>query len=275
MGLKTPKASSWQGQVFLMELRKLIAYRVDFWVNFIGQIFLSLTIAYFLWLSIFQSSGTTEINGKNIQYMIFYYLIVPLIFRVQQGQGIGYFSRDIYEGTLSKYLLYPMNVFKFKLSTYGANSFFFLLQLFLVLIIYNIFFYDPAIYQFSILNLLAFILAIFVATLSFFYYFTIGELLAFWFDNTWSIGVISRFITSFFGGVYIPLSFFPEWSQSLLKYTPFPYMIDFPLQALVGALSLQEFGFQLFISIAWMLAFKFLCMSIWLKGQYKYSGVGI
>jgi ABC-type uncharacterized transport system permease subunit len=83
----------------------MITYRADFWVNFFGQTLFSLTIAYFLWKSIFTSSNVTQMNGYNIEGMIFYYLIVPLIFRIQQGQGIGFISREIYDGSLNKYLL--------------------------------------------------------------------------------------------------------------------------------------------------------------------------
>ncbi|MBT4793133.1 MAG: hypothetical protein HON90_16290 [Halobacteriovoraceae bacterium] len=266
---------NWLGQVFLMELRNLIAYRADFWVNFFGQTFFSLVVAYFLWASVFEYSGQTTINGFTIQKMIFYYLMVPLIFRIQQGHGIGFLSKEIYDGNLNKFLLYPINVYSYKLMTYLATSSFYLLQLFLILLIYNLFFYDPQIYSFSLYNLIRFSFVIVLVSISFFYLYSITELLAFWFDNIWSLGVILRFTSSFLGGALIPLTFFPTSAQTILQYTPFPYLIDFPMQTLQGTLSTESFLSNALIATGWLLVFRFISTLIWKQGQYKYTGIGI
>lgn len=262
-------------QVFLMELRKLVAYRADFWANFVGQTFFSLIIAYYLWMSIFSYAQSSTLQGHNLQYMIFYYLMVPLIFRIQQGESIGFMAREIYEGGLNKYLLYPIDYFEYKLATYLANAFFYFLQLLLILLIYNIFFYDPNIYTFSIVNLILFFIAILMATLCFFYLFAIAELMAFWFDNTWSLGVLLRFLVSFLGGALIPLSFFPTWTNDFLYFTPFPYLIDFPMNSLLGSISMSAFLKNIFISFCWLVVFKLLSTYVMNKGKYSYSGVGI
>lgn len=266
---------SWSLQVFFMELRKLITYRADFWVNFFGQVFFSLTIAYFLWTSIFEYTKSETMNGFSINDMVFYYLVAPLIFRIQQGQGIGFISREIYEGGLSKYLLYPISYFIFKMSAYLAHSFFFLLQLLLILLAYNIFFHDPEVFNFSFVNLLLFLFAISMATTCFFFMFTLSEFLAFWFDNVWSLGVIVRFGTSFLGGALLPLHFFPGWAQQLLSYTPFPYLIDFPVQALKGTVSTAMFVDKFIILLVWNLVFILISAAIWKRGNYQYTGVGI
>lgn len=262
-------------QVFFMELRKLITYRSDFWVNFMGQTFFSLVIAYYLWESIFEQTGSDSMQGYTLQGMVFYYLMAPLIFRIQQGQGIGFASREIYDGQLSKYLLYPVDFYCYKFAGYFAYSFFYIIQLFLILFLYNCFFYDPSIYQFSLWGTIAFLIAMIEASLMFYFLFSITEFLAFWFDNIWSLGVILRFGTSFLGGGLIPLKFFPEWANQLLSYTPFPYMINFPLNSLTASIESQEFLKSFFISGAWTIGFFFVARQLWKKGQYKYTGVGI
>lgn len=265
----------WMIQVFLMESRKLITYRADFWVNFLGLTFFALTIAYYLWDSIFTSANKEIMSGFTMQSMIFYYLSIPLIYRIQQGQGIGFISREIYDGSLNKYLLYPINIYQFKQATYLAVSFFYLIQFFIVMLIYNIFFYNSDVYQFNILNILTFIFVVFISTFLFFYLFTLCEFMAFWFDNIWSLAVILRFITSFLGGAFIPLVFFPDWTQGLLQYTPFPYLIDFPFRVFVGKMEFSLILKNLLISCIWLFVFRFLSKIIWKKGQYKYTGVGI
>ncbi len=266
---------NWSWHVFLMELRTLIAYRSDFWVNFIGQTFFSILIAYFLWKSIFTSNQVEVMQGFTIQGMVFYYLMAPLIFRIQQGKGIGFISREIYDGNLNKYLLYPINVFRYKIMVYLAHSSFFLVQLFIILFLYQSFFYNTHIYQFSFVNILYFISIVLMACLTFFYLFSSVEFMAFWHDNIWSLGVILRFFTSFLGGALIPLKFFPEWAQTLVSFTPFPYLIDFPMQALLGNLSFYDFIQKIGITLLWLLAFRFLAIFVWNRGKFVYTGVGI
>jgi ABC-2 type transport system permease protein len=262
-------------KVFSLEMRRLITYRSDFWVNFFGQIFFSLVVAYFLWSSIFQSSQTETINGYTIQSMIFYYLVAPLIFRIQQGTGIGFISREIYDGGLNKYLIYPLNYYQYKLATYLANSIFIFFQLIILVIVYNLFFYDPTIYSFDILNTIGFMVIILISSISFFYLFSIFEFMAFWFDNIWSLAVILRFLTSFLGGVLIPLKLFPIWAQTVLYYTPFPYFIDFPMNTFLGNITLSDYLSNLLILLIWLFIFRFLSILTWNKGNYSYTGIGI
>ena len=268
--------TGWPYQVFLMEIRKLFAYRADFWVNFFGQTLFSLVIAYYLWGSIFSYSGKEVLNGYDQHTMIFYYLVAPLIYRIQQGQGIGFASRDIYQGSLNKYLLYPLDFIRYKKSTYFANSTFFLFQLLFILCIYQIFFSRADIFEFNILSSIYFVISIYMATQIYFYLSLICELLAFWYDNIWSLSVTVRFLSSFLGGALIPLSFFPDWSHKILYYTPFPYLIDFPVRLLRNEVILVEDLFlKAFIAISWIFIFKGISLLLWNKGKYQYSGVGI
>lgn len=261
--------------IFLMELRKIITYRSDFWINFIGRTFFTITLAYYLWDSIFSSLDVKELNGYSIDKMILYYLFAPLVFRIQQGSDIGTMSKEIYEGGLNKFLLYPMSFYAFKLTTYITHSFFYLLQLILIIGIYEIFFHNPVIFTMTSIKVLMFMPAILLCSLCYFLMTSIVELIAFWADNIWSLNVIIRFVVAFFGGVFIPLSFFPESFIDIINLTPFPYLINFPMQILTGSISVLAFTYSISILIAWCLAFAVISATVWNRGKYKYTGVGI
>jgi ABC-2 type transport system permease protein len=266
---------NWILQVYLMELRKLITYRADFWVNFIGRTFFTLVIAYYLWLAIFEARGVDTLKGFTMNKMVLYYLMVPIIFRMQQGETIGAISREIYDGSLNKYLLYPLNYYQYKITTYLANSTFYLLQMIFLLVVYNLFLYDPTVYQFSIANSIMFLVTMLFACLAYFALNSITEMVAFWADNIWSLGVIIRFFSSFLGGGMIPLAFFPGWAQEALNYTPFPYLISLPVNILLGSVSATAFLQGIGILVFWFLFFMFISNLLWNKGKYKYTGVGI
>lgn len=269
------KISKWPFQVYGMELRKIITYRADFWINFIGQTIFSIIIAYFLWVAIFEAKDVSEMQGFTLNKIIFYYLIVPIVFRIQQGETIGGISREIYEGSLNKYILYPINFFKYKIITYLAHSTFFFAQLCLIMSIYLLFFETENFYSFSIIDFLLFTVLIFFSTLCYFSLNAISELIAFWADNIWSLGVIIRFMVKFLGGAMIPLVFFPTLLQDALEYTPFPYIIHFPMKVFFGEYSQVEYFQNLFILNLWTCAFLIITRFIWNKGKLQYTGVGI
>jgi ABC-2 type transport system permease protein len=261
--------------IYFMELRKLITYRADFWINFLGQTVFSILIAFYLWTSIFESQGVDTINGFTLNKIFFYYLIVPIVFRLQQGETIGAISGDIYEGRLNKFLLYPLSFYLYKIATYLAHSSFFIFQLFALTIIYSVFFDTKNEVNFTFINLFLFVIVLIVSSITYFFLNSITELLAFWADNIWSLGVVTRFMTSFFGGAIIPISFFPQWALSILDYTPFPYMINFPMKVFFGEYTLSTYFQSLTILMMWMGLFAVVSNSIWTKGKYQYTGVGI
>lgn len=261
--------------IFLIELRKIITYRSDFWVNFVGRTFFSISLAYYLWTSIFDSLNVQTLGGYTIKSMIIYYLLAPLIFRIQQGSDIGTMSKDIYEGSLNKYLLYPLSFFSFKITTYMTHSFFYFLQLICIVLIYQVLFYDPTIFDLTLYKIVLFIPALALCSLCYFLLTSIVELISFWADNIWSLNVIIRFVVAFFGGVFIPLSFFPENFTQILMITPFPHLINFPMKLLLSTLPIESYFESVFILIAWSACFGLVSFFLWKKGKYQYTGVGI
>jgi len=82
-------------------------------------------------------------------------------------------------------------------------------------------------------------------------------------------------MVKFLGGAMIPLAFFPELFQKALEFTPFPYIIHFPMKVFFGEYTLFEYIQNLVILNLWTLAFYFVAKVIWNKGKYSYTGVGI
>lgn len=264
----------WKLSVFTMEIRRMTAYRADFWVNFLGQTAFALVIAYFLWSSIFATLGVKELNGFTMEKMVVYYLLVPLIFRVQQGQTIGSISREIYEGGLNKFLLYPVNFFVYKIIAHFASASFYLFQIFVIIAVYQLAF-GQEVFEFSLLKAVYLFAAMLAVSLAYFFLNALSELIAFWADYIWSLGVMLRFFASFLGGALIPLGFFPEWAVEILKYTPFPYLISFPMQIILEEVSLQAFAFNISVALLWSAIFALCALMLWKRGRLRYTGVGI
>jgi ABC-2 type transport system permease protein len=266
----------WVPQVLSLELRKLLAYRGDLFVQFIGPIVSELGIAYFLWKAIFEHLGATQLGGYSFHGMMFYYLLAPLIDRVIRGsEWKSNISVDIYDGSLTRYLVYPISFFIYKFFTQVAESLIRLIQLLIGVTAFIIAFGIPVEFKIQLANVLAGSLLVVFAIGLYFLLAALIELVAFWADNVWSLMVTLRFTILLLGGSLIPLSLFPAWSRSLLALTPFPYFISFPIRTLQGDVSNLEFFTGIAVMLTWTLLFSLATRIVWQKGLRQYTGVGI
>lgn len=266
---------NWFLSVMNMELRKILAYRSDFWVTFLGQVLIQIFIAHALWQAVFAANETEVMQGFTLSKITLYYVIVSVGQRILTGENIGFISREIYEGTFSRYLIYPLSVFQYKATTYLTYSLFYAAQLLLIYFIYRMGFTETLPSLDEIVNLFlgiglflasAFVYVLMVMTV---------ELLALWADNIWSLVVMLRFFSSFLGGGMIPLTFLPFWSQEVLNYLPFPYYLSLPARTVLGETSLSEILNGLGVLAVWGLIFSGLVTLIWKTGQKHYTGVGV
>lgn len=265
---------NWWRFVIASELRKILAYRSDFWITFVGQTMVQLLIARALWENIFASSGNEVMQGYTLQSMTLYYLLVPIGGKMLTGENIGFISREIYDGSFNRYLVYPISFFQYKTFTFLTYSAFYGVQLMLVYILYQ-YFVSGSLNMTQITLLFLGIAYFMVASFVYCMLSMLVELIALWADNIWSLSVMTRFFCYFFGGSYIPVEFFPDWLQKVLFYTPFPYMITLPIRVIMGKTQSSEMILGLFFLSFWGLFFMAITKLLWRKGQLRYSGVGI
>lgn len=266
---------SWPARVVSTELRKILAYRSDFWVNFLGQTLIQLFIARALWQSIFESNGSTEIGGFTLGQMTLYYLLAPLTIKILMGENIGFLSREIYDGGLNRYLVWPLPPIGYKLLTYLTYSAFYVCQLALLYTLAR-FLLDDRPYELSeFLRLIAGLGYIFVAAIGYFCMMCLCELVAFWADNTWSLGVMLRFVAGFLGGTFLPLSFYPETLREIIQYLPFAAFISGPVNLILGRSTPLEAMQSFIVMLVWLPILGLAVRALWKKGNLQYTGVGM
>ena len=80
------------------------------------------------------------------------------------------------------------------------------------------------------------------------------NLSAFWSPN--AVGFCRLFfaLSWFLSGFFMPLRFFPEWFQRLCYLTPFPQMINTPIEIYLGQLSRAQTLQALSVQVAWIVA---------------------
>lgn len=266
---------NWWRSVVAMELRKIFAYRTDFWVTFLGHTLIQIVIARALWQSVFESQNTQVMEGFTIETLTLYYVIVAVGNRILTGENIGFISREIYEGTFSRYLIYPLSAFQYKTLTYLTYSTFYAFQLMLIYCLYRLIFVSEPLTLAHIGSLLLGCGLFLCSSLVYVFMVMCLELIALWADNIWSLVVMLRFFATFLGGGFLPLNFFPDWAQTLLALTPFPYLISLPVKSVMGLTSASEIISGLGVLAIWGSIFAATVALIWNKGQKHYTGVGV
>ena len=265
----------WFYSVFSTETRRLLAYRTDFWIHFIGGVVTQIGLAYFLWRAVFDARGVDTLNGFSFNGLMMYYLLVPLIERMIRGPEMSRIAQEIYEGQINRYLLFPIGFFRYKYATHLAYTLIFTLQFVIVLILFLYIFGLPEGVRISREGILGGFLLVFLGTLVSFSMAMILEIFAFWADHVWSLMVMLRLVSYFAGGGMIPLEFFPDWSRRILEMTPFPYLASYPIRAFQGGLSGEGLLQASLVLVGWAVVFSVLLRITWNQGLRKYTGVGI
>lgn len=265
----------WWRFVVNMELRKILAYRSDFWVTFLGQAVIQLVIARALWQNIFAAQNVEVMNGFTIETITLYALIIPLGTKILIGENVGFLSREIYDGTFTRYLIYPLSLFQYKTMTYLTYSLFYAVQLILIYLLFKLSFATSSTSSAELFNLFMGVVLFCLAGLTYLMMSMLIELLALFADHIWSLMVMLRFFTSFFGGGMIPLIFYPEWALKFLYFTPFPFMVSLPAKTILGLNTMQEIFEGAGMLVLWMFIFMGAVGQLWKHGQKNYTGVGI
>jgi ABC-2 type transport system permease protein len=263
----------WWPSVVSLEFRKILAYRTEFWVTFLGQALIQLLIARSLWAAVFEQQNAMVMNGFTLPMLTLYYVIVPIGSRVLTGENIGFLSREIYEGTFTRYLIYPLSWFQYKGLTYFTYSLFYAFQLMIFFVGYKLFLGELAADQLG--HLFLGVALFLLSSLMYLLMSTTIELLSLWADNIWSLMVMLRFFSNFLGGALIPMAFFPEWARKVLSYTPFPNLVDLPARTIMGLTTADEIFHGLMVISVWAVLLGSVVKLLWSKGQKNYSGVGI
>jgi ABC-2 type transport system permease protein len=266
----------WWFQVFFNEFKKVVIYKVLFWFDFLLSTSSHVLISFFLWKAVFESQNVIEMSGYSLRGMVFYNLLSVLIEKINQGEGWkAGASIDIYDGGLTKYLVYPLSYLGFKCATHSTYFFVNWLKSLLGISIFVVAFgWAPEIPFSASGFFMGFILTALSAWLQILLCLSI-DCVAFWADNVWSLQVMLRFVSQLLGGALIPLALIPEEYKPFIVRLPFVCLFSNPIQALMGRMSFAECFSAMLTALVWIGIAYLGLRWIWGRGLRVYTGVGV
>ncbi|KKU58250.1 MAG: hypothetical protein UX80_C0004G0001 [Candidatus Amesbacteria bacterium GW2011_GWA2_47_11b] len=192
-------------------------------------------------------SLATPTGGTSVSGLISYFLLVGLIYPLTRSRVNEFIEEQTTSGEINNFLVKPISFYKYLLVDDLSWKILNLLTLAPFIFIACIFLLwgNSPDYNLAILGISVVTTAIsFLVSFNFSY---LVGLFSFWLDEFWAINNVKLVTVTFLGGVVLPYSFFPDWSNQLLKYSPFPYMLTWPVRVLRG----QFEPIEIIISLFW------------------------
>lgn len=248
-----------------------LVYRLNFVMWRVRQI-LSLLTAYFLWRAVF--SGREQLFGYQESQMLTYVLAAAIL------QAIVFATRSIdlagiiNSGDLSQLLIKPLNHFAYWFSRDMADKALNILFSIAELILLFLLLRPPLVIpNFAVLAPIV-LLVVPLSTLLYFYINYFFGILGFWTPQVWAPRFLLFVVLQFVAGSLFPLDVLPMWLQRGLAWTPFPYLLYFPTQIMLGRLDGSQIT-QGSIALAfWTLTFYLIVRAAWSSGLKAYAAEG-
>jgi ABC-2 type transport system permease protein len=226
-------------------------------------------IMMMVWL---QLAKDGPIGGYDALTFAQYFLFMFFCRQITPSWVIYLLDRGVKHGELSPYLLQPMHpVWHYVMMHLGEMT----LRLPIVgtIVVAGLSLADA--WTWSLLaNLPAFLMALALAWIINFTVHLVVGLLAFWTDNALGYDTFVYQLYIMLGGVIVPVELFPETVRSILYWTPFPYILDFPVRVMIGRIPDGGLWQGLGVQLLWIGILLALFLVIWRAGLRRYSGAG-
>ncbi|MEM7076854.1 MAG: ABC-2 family transporter protein [Pseudomonadota bacterium] len=243
-------------------------YRAEFVIYLVGGI--QPLIMLFIWVTL-NNSG--QLSGDYTStHFICYFL---LIYGVRNFNAMWFpwaLDQEIRQGDLSFKLLRPVHPYWNYLAYQLADNVI-RVPLMLPFLIGGLYF-TSAYTELSLPHLPFAILALLSGMAIHFYSNFLMGCTSFWLERTRAIEMMYYSMLILLGGAIVPLELFPDGLRQVIMFTPFPYLLGFPVDVAMGGLSNAELVRGFLIQGAWMVVIGLAGRLLWILGTKSYSGAG-
>lgn len=258
---------------FLTGISNSMEFRFDFFMNLLSTIF-PIIMQVFIWIFMYQGKGGDSLYGYTFPQMIMYVVLAGAVSKFT-STGVEYtVNEDIHSGGIAKYLVRPVNYIGFRLCDVIGNKFSSMItMIFLTFGAIGVLFFAVDFQIVPAAVCLFFPSLLLAAVLNFFIFFCLS-MLAFWLTEIGNFfHAISVVIMVMSGGVF-PVSIFGSTYETISKYIPLTYTINYPIQILSGAVGFREAIEVLVIQAIWIAVLAMAAKLCWNAGLKKYVAVG-
>lgn len=259
-------------QVLKITFQEYFVYRLNF-ILWRFRSFVLLIVLFSFWSALF--AGREDLFGYQKSQILTYTFGIAVLRGVVLASRSADLAGEIRSGQTANWLLRPIGYFKFwatrDLADKFLNLFFTIFEVGILIVIFK----PPLLFQTNPVYLLGFVLFCALAAILYFIINLIFGMSGFWLIDVWAPRFLFMVVFLEFasGGVF-PLDVLPSIFVKILQFTPFPYLIYFPLKVWLGQISNWQLTLALFVTCFWIFVFHRILKFLWQKGLKIYDVPG-
>jgi ABC-2 type transport system permease protein len=211
-------------------------------------------------------AGTNQIGGYRLAQAVTYVWLVQGLMTVVQMYGGNEMAMRIRSGDIVVDLLRPVRTELAYLATDYGRATYHALYRGIPPVVVGALLYglvaptDPLMW-------LAFLVSLVLAvTVSCFFRF-LYNLSAFWLLDYRGVSLIAVIVVNLLSGFIIPISFFPHWLRVIASLTPFPSMVQTPVDIFTGHSAGLDALAAIATQLPWALVLFVACRVVFLRGR--------
>ncbi|NTU46287.1 hypothetical protein HGA88_01540 [Candidatus Roizmanbacteria bacterium] len=257
-------------RIFVVTVAQYLNYRLSFVLWRVRNV-MNFVLIYFLWTSVYQTSGT--LFGYSKETMVTYILFSNLVYAIVLSGRTADLAGDILSGAIINNLLKPISIFSYtiarELADKAINVGFAVVEIGLLILLFQpklVPLHDSATLPFILLALIS------ACGISFFISLVLS-FIAFWTEEVWAPRFIFFILVSMLSGSFFPIDILPKPLEIALLLTPFPYLVYFPAKLFISGLQ-PDLILPFVISFVWVGVLYFAAKNIWKAGMKNFSFYG-
>jgi len=228
-----------------------------------------------IYLVVWSSVATTQggaIGGYTAAQFAGYYIIWTLVRQFNLAIGPHSFHWRIKEGRLAGELLRPIHPLLPDLGYYLGykvpQTLYWLPMGVLLWVLFKPEI-NPATWQ-----ILAFPVVLMLAFFVRFFFMWLLGLVCFWTERVDALFELYFAAELLFSGRLVPLGVMPGWAQTVANFLPFQWTFYFPIEVLLGRVSLADFWPGVLVQLTWIAGGYMLVRLIWTQAVKRFTAVG-
>jgi ABC-2 type transport system permease protein len=249
-------------EIVRLSLRRQLTYRAAIWAGLATNVFFGLLRAAVL-IALYGARDT--LAGMSLQDAVTYSGLAQSVIAYLSIFGWYDVMDSVYTGEVSADLLRPMGYLRFWLAVdLGRALVSLLLRGVPIMLLYALVVRITVPTSAGQWILLALVIAL-SWLVSFAWRFLVN-LAAFWTPNARGVGRLAFFTVTVLSGFYMPLRFYPAWFVALCRATPFPALVNTPVEVYLGLLDGPAIAWALLHQVAWAVVLFGLAQAVLSRG---------
>ena len=223
-----------------------------------------------VWTLVARDGG--EIGGYSQGEFAAYYLTWILVRHFTVAIRPDTIEKRVGRGEFSPLLMQPIHPIHGDIADIIALKLFVLPTV--VITLFALVFVFPPTFNLHWWSIPAFVITLLLAfPIRFLFTWLLG-LVAFW--TIWARSIYGVFTVAeiFLTGRLAPLALLPGWAQILASFLPFRWMLVFPVEVLIGKVTLEDVLIGIAIQVVALVLLALLLDIVWRKAVRRYAAVG-